>query len=233
MLTKTKLIKLTTVQNEIFMTLYDRDLLVNGQIYAANMLTDPIEITYSDTLQPDQVVIHLIRDADHYLDGVIEIYDYDLALQEILEPANFIGTISTVVRYDTTTRLEAHCQKRHYEKHILRRYSPVCEAIWGDNRCTINREDYKQTIEISHIVGGTVFYNLIEGDIPEFHAPYLEDLLGNKIPILSHDSENLSFISEAHYLFNSGQRYYLYAGCQKTKENCKKYNNYENYLGFL
>lgn len=235
MLTTTKILKLTTAFEEIYMTLFDRDLLINGQIYRSDLLTDEIMIEYSASIQADEAYIQIVRDHINYLEGILQIHDYDLITQQIIQPANFVGKIIDIVGYDSVISLQAYSSKRDYDQYILRNYDTACDAIWGDHRCTVPRENYRQTIQIIDMFHDTeIFYALLEGEnIAQFHAPYLEDAMGNQIPIMRHDPIMQSFYCEPHYAFRIGQTYNLYTGCQKTPENCQKYGNFDNYLGFI
>jgi|GEM_PF-4232189 len=230
---QTKLIHLFLPNQTLYFTLYDINLTLNGRTYLADHVTAPIKINHRSDLKPDQANISLIDYHDHNFHGAhIEIYHYDIDAQHIRDPADFIGKISDMHRQDHYVTLTAYCQKNSLSQHILRNFHPVCQAIWGDTRCKINKNNYAQNIEITQIEAERITYTVLSGDINQFHAPYLQDLLGNIVSIFEHDPSQKIFHIEPHISIEIGQTYTLYAGCAKTRAHCAAYQNFDNFLGF-
>lgn len=232
-LTKTKIIKLILPSETLFMTLYDKPLVIAGQTYHPALLIGDITMQFSASLEADTAMIHIIHKHDtDYNNGMLEIYDYELVTHTILSPACFIGKIMATEIYDYTVTLKAYNSKRLLNKTITRTYGTQCQAEWGDNHCKINKDLYKQQIEITSITNNIITYTVLSGSVTDFYNPYLTDSLGNIIIIMNHNKTLRHFTCDPLYVCHIGQTYTLYAGCQKDIQNCNYYNNINNYLGF-
>ena len=228
-----KLVTITLPFKTLYLTNYHRDLTIAGQTYKTSVLIDAIEHTISASLLPDTAQINLIPIKEHhFIGGILEVSDYDLQTHQILSPVCFYGTITQTQIHDTHMTLVAHSTKNLLNTVITRTYNTHCQAQWGDNRCSINTELYKQEIQITHINDNIIGYNVLNGMVDIFYSPYISNSLGHIIPIQNLDSVNHTFQTEPFYMFKIGQSYTLYAGCKKNTTNCQAYNNTMNYLGF-
>ena len=234
MITQTKIVKLILPSETLLMTLYNKSLIIQEQTYYASYLIGDIDMQFSASLQADTAFISMIKMFSRQFNGaVLEIYDYDLTLQQIILPACFIGKVMETEIYDTIVTLKAYSSKQLLNRIITRTYDKQCQAEWGDNRCHINKELYKQQIQITNINNNNdTEYIVLNGIVNNFYNPYLVDSLGTVITVLNHNSVLKKFKCESFYTVQIGQVYSLYAGCQKDILNCNYYNNIKNYLGF-
>jgi Uncharacterized conserved protein (DUF2163) len=228
-----KLVKITLASEVILVTTHHRTITTQGQTYHAGVIIPPIDYYNTPMSDADSVSLNLIHHHNkNLLSGILEIFDYNLTTNEMILPARFYGKITQTHRLDNMIQIEATSTKADLAKIITRTYAPQCQAIWGDNRCGIVKSLYREHIQITHINHNLVYYTVINGQINTAYNPYLSDLRGNIIPVLTLDLNAHTFTTEPFYVFEMGQTYDLFAGCQNNQTNCIAYNNFPNYLGF-
>jgi hypothetical protein len=229
-----KLVKITLASELILATTYHRDIVIQEQIYKTGLLIRPIDLHKTHTTQADTLMITLISSKEtQFQNGLIEIYDYDMFTKNIIMPACFSGKINQTQHLDTVTQIYANSTKHLLDRIISRTYARQCQAIWGDNHCGIQKSRYREHIQISYINNNIIHYDVIDGNLETVYNPYLSDLLGNIIPIISIDLDTQTFRTEPLYVFEIDQTYHLYAGCNRNQISCIAYDNFANYLGFL
>lgn len=108
---------------------------------------------------------------------------------------------------------------------LWRKYSPRCGWIFGKYPCQYPLESTKLTVTITNItdsivtLGGTYATNML----------MLKQGATSAVAVHS-DGTNLTFVKTD--LFSLGEAY-LYPWCKGSIDECIKYNNVENFGGFL
>ncbi|MFT6072732.1 MAG: putative phage protein (TIGR02218 family) [Alphaproteobacteria bacterium] len=233
MITDTKLIQLIVPHHIFYITLYDREIVVNDIIYKPDHIIEGINMGQTANLDPNTLHITLIRKPlISYDGGIIKLFDYNVTTQQMAQAPCFTGKIHKATMSDITVKLYAKGIRDLLNYPISRSFSTQCQAIWGDNRCGIDKNLHKQVINITNMTDNFVSYTVISGTMPAFYNPFLQDSVNRKIPIINHNPDNQTFQTEPHFTFSLNQHYDLYAGCRKNTDNCHKFNNFNNFLGF-
>ncbi len=110
----------------------------------------------------------------------LEISDYDILNQTLITPQCFVGTVIQSQYSDNIVSLVAYSSKKLLSKIITRSYQSHCQALWGDTRCKIDKEAFKQTIQITQIEDKKITYDLLSAPLTAFFNPYITDNLGNR-----------------------------------------------------
>lgn len=229
----TKIIKIILPSQIILMTIHNRHLQINGENYFSHISDNVIIMQQNDALNPDILQLKLFCHAIDFTNGIIQVNDYNLDIQSVITPEQFYGKIYKIDVNDGVTTIYAQSVKSKLKTHITRTYQSGCGADWGDSRCTLNKDFFKQTILITQKNNNLITYNPINGYFGEFYSPYITNNLGEPLQIYNLDTNQKTFLTENTSQFMINQTYSLYAGCHKTKDNCLKYQNFSNYLGFL
>lgn len=229
-----QLVKIILPSHILLFAQHYQNIIIGEQIYHGAKLIDNIQIKLNAFLQANSAIISfLLPSRKQFNGGEIEIYDYDLGIKQILFPSCFKGKIIATEFYDNIATIKALDNKRALNHIITRTYNSNCQAEWGDTKCTVNKENFKQHIKITNIMGNIIQYTILDGAVDYFYNPYLQDDLGNIIPILYLNHIQHEIYIEPIYSLILNNNYYLYGGCQKNITNCQSYDNSDNYLGFL
>ena len=115
-------------------------------------------------------------------------------------------------------------------------FSPICRISFGCKKCGLNIENYKSSGEIVEIVSQDCFVgNHTATAFAEYFSYGTIKFLTGKLTgftaqIKNEDSGKVFLLLNLKGL-KVGDKYEIYAGCNKTTACCKKFNNIANFRG--
>ena len=114
-------------------------------------------------------------------------------------------------------------------------FSQKCRAEFGDFECMIDLKNYslKGVIEeISEDYTEILDYNLkIPINLNFDNGKILLHSSGEELPILRAEDTKIILFFEASNFLKTGEKFTIFASCEKTIEACKKFKNVKNFRG--
>lgn len=186
----------------ILIAFFTSDIIINNDIYRADYaLSLPIYKKYAD-FQSDILQFSLyINDMTMPVTGAdIKLHFYDNT-QNIISKTEYF--ILSDIKSDMNNRHFHISSVSHKDKiflPVLRSYRPECSFVWGDNKCSINRDNFKKQIQILTILdtGYFTFDILSETGQGDFSSPYIVNDKQEMMVIM-----NLDIINHNGYVFDT------------------------------
>lgn len=233
-----------------------KDLLFETVTYVAATAFTPTAVTTTNDLAVDNLEVTgvlitplAVISSDGITEGDLEagIYDYaqiqifqvnynDLTQGKVILRAGVLGQV-TLNRGQFQAEIRGLTQA--LQQTIGRLFGPGCDADLGDNRCKVNLTPYTAVQAVTTAVSGNTFIATgLTQPANYFTFGLLTWLTGSNAG-LSMEVKNFTFggtvaLSEPmSYAIQVGDTFSVYAGCNKSLDNCKnKFNNVINFQGF-
>lgn len=154
-------------------------------------------------------------------------------------------TIGEIVREDGIFRAELRSPQEQLNVTKGRRYSPLCDAVVGDTRCTVSLDDpaYKTTATIAEILGRHTLKLILADDFASgwFSFGMATWASGKRIGLKDRINDHAKRAGNHQVVFSEpvgdwveiGNELGLTAGCDRTFAACDdKFANRLNFRGF-
>ncbi|HQE50046.1 MAG TPA: DUF2163 domain-containing protein, partial [Fervidobacterium sp.] len=115
------------------------------------------------------------------------------------------------------------------------KYAPTCQAYFCDDKCKLNKNDYKTQCEIIQIIDSkNIVCSISLGE--NYSKGTVEFITGSNAgavwDIDTSSGNSIRFYSPLPSTAQVGDEIYVYQGCDKTFNTCKdRFNNTTNFRG--
>lgn len=188
------------------------------------------------TLPKNDEVSLIFRDNNMFSPVFIKLYGIvkgDVTNSKTLLYTGYINSSKTDV---AVTEFNCNTNEQFATKQIIRyRYGPNCQNDVYDQKCLLNKENFKTTTKIINAINKKTTITIDSGHgKPDgyFKNGFIKKGNINSSTIIEHTGDTLTLFHPFSDV-NIGDEIELFPGCNRTSDECKnKFNNYENYFGF-
>ena len=237
--------------NEICITEHDEDIIALGKIFKSNNAFNATNLDLQNLPNANRGAIEGAVSIDGITENDILLGRFEnaqilLFLIDWQMPQYFVqiwqGIIGDIKLNGQVFEFELSGLESQLNKNLGRKFSRICDADFGDAKCTINIENYAQS--------GNVIENIspIQLKANFAIAPDFENYKNGKLKFTSGTMQNVEFpissieTSGSSYLinfkgqiaqkYNIGDQIKIYQSCDKNFATCKaRFNNGANFRG--
>lgn len=229
-------------------TAHDSDIIFDGVTYYAATGFTPTDIAAKNDFSVDNLDVMGILDSSAITeeDLMAGIYDYaeveifllnyeDLTQDRMLLRRGWVGEI-TVSREQFIAEIRGLAQK--LSQSIGRVYSPSCDAILGDARCTVDLEDFTESTTVTSVTNRQTFTaSALTQDAGYFTGGEViwtsgaND--GRRMEVKEFSNGQVVLALPMPDTITISDGFDIVAGCDKTHTVCKAtFDNLINFRGF-
>ena len=234
-------INLSTTENDV---VYDNNNYLGGYVFKKIDFNTSLENSYEDIIIQISSEIENININQYLLSNSnVEIklacYTDDDLKKEVVANTIFKGYVKTSEINANFIVLSISPNISKLNKNINDMFSPICRHCLGGEKCMINFENYKASGVIIEILSNDSFLgNHRENkqvSIGYYKYGMVKFLSGKLCGFsfqIKDELDNKVFLLKTTNLISIGDKYEIYAGCDKTINTCKeKFNNVINFGG--
>ena len=233
-------------------TNYDQNLTIDGVVYKAATGFNATAFSQDNTLAVRNLDIESVLSSDGITEADLAGGKYDYARVDVflcrwdipptslsLNPPEHILMVRGIIGEVSMSNRRYKAEVRSFAQLLQQKLSTVttkeCRAVFGDSKCTKDLSGLTDNLTITAVTDkrqftissgrANGFYNLGEITFTSGNNN------GIKAMVLSHSSGVIQLFESLPYSLAIGNTLTAVAGCSKTIDACKSFNNILNYRG--
>jgi len=233
------LLEIKTINKEIYLTTNDVNVYLNEKMYQSGFIVD--SFSSSNTTNISSYTINLLINIQEKI-TLEEILSSNIILKISTNYESFVifnGFVSQANIENNLISIEIVSKLEKLNQTIGNLFSPICRECFGNKKCKIDLNQYSSNGEIINVISNDCFVgNHQENNkthIGYYKYGMIKFLTGKLTGItmqIKDEIENKIFLLQNTSLLNIGDKYIIYAGCDKTMATCQnKFNNIINFRG--
>ncbi len=244
-----------TDNQELGFTNFDQDLTFAGLTYKASASFSPSAFAADNTMAVNNLEVNSILDNDAISEADLIGGKYDnakilifivnyLDLPESLTfslgyPLKLLmlinGQFGQIINTGTDFKAEIRSKSQYLNLKQSILTSKSCRYELGDSQCTVNLASYTHNLTIASVTGMRTFTINQSFEENYFYKGFVTFTSGNNSGksylIRSHNGNNIELLEIPSYPLTVGTTLTAIAGCDRTLEACKRFNNSINFGG--